>query len=125
MALFGDGARTRREPRSVVEFRAGKMNLNGTTVSPDTRKGLVFMKLEDSLLHFCWKDRSNGQIEDDFIIFPGDAEIKPITQCKTGRVILLKFKENNRKYFYWLQEPKDDKDEEYVKKVSINPLIYT
>jgi hypothetical protein len=94
------------------------MNLNGTTVSPDTRKGLVFMKLEDSLLHFCWKDRSNGQIEDDFIIFPGDAEIKPITQCKTGRVILLKFKENNRKYFYWLQEPKDDKDEEYVKKVN-------
>lgn len=64
MALFGDGGRARREPRSVVEFRAGKMRLNGTTVSPDTRKGLVFMKMEDNLMHFCWKDRISGTVED-------------------------------------------------------------
>ena len=64
MALFGDGGRTRREPRSVVEFRAGKMTLSGTTLSPDVRKGLVYMKLEDNLMHFCWKERSSGQLED-------------------------------------------------------------
>lgn len=53
----------------------------------------------------------------DFIIFPGDAEIKAISQCTTGRVVLLKFKDTNRKCFYWLQEPKEEKDEEYLKKV--------
>ena len=31
--------------------------------------------------------------------------------------MLLKFKDTSRKFFYWLQEPKDDKDEEYLKKV--------
>ena len=54
----------------------------------------------------------------DFIIFPGDAELKRVAQCTTGRVMLLKFKDTSRKFFYWLQEPKDDKDEEYLKKVS-------
>ena len=44
--------------------------------------------------------------------------MKRISQCTTGRVFLLKFKETNRKYFYWLQEPKEDKDEEFIKKVS-------
>ena len=52
-------------------------------------------------------------------MFPGDAELKAVPQCKTGRVFLLKFKQNNRKFFYWLQEPKDDQDDEYLKKVSV------
>ena len=33
--------------------------------------------------------------------------------------MLLKFKDASRKFFYWLQEPKDDKDEDYLKKVYI------
>lgn len=40
------------------------MKLNGTTVSADTRKGLVYVKMEDSLLHFCWKDRKTGEVVD-------------------------------------------------------------
>lgn len=64
-ALFGNaGGNSRREPRSLLEFRAGKMKLSGTTVSADTRKGLVYVKMEDGLLHFCWKDRKNGEIVD-------------------------------------------------------------
>ena len=64
MALFGQSGDGRREPKSLVEFRAGKMTLNGSTVTADTRKGLVYMKLEDGLLHFCWKDRQNGEVVD-------------------------------------------------------------
>ena len=41
-----------------------------------------------------------------------------MSQCTTGRVVLLKFKDTSRKFFYWLQEPKEEKDEEYLKKVS-------
>ena len=41
-----------------------------------------------------------------------------MTQCTTGRVYLLKFRDRpDRKYFYWMQEPKDSKDEELQKKV--------
>lgn len=58
-----------------------------------------------------------SSLTQDFIIFPGDAELKRVPQCTTGRVVLLKFKDASRKFFYWLQEPKIDKDEEYLKKV--------
>ena len=54
----------------------------------------------------------------DFIIFPGDAEMKRVPQCTTGRVFLLKFRDSTtRRFFYWLQEPKEEKDEELLKKV--------
>lgn len=53
----------------------------------------------------------------DLIIFPGDAEFKRVSQCTTGRVFILKFKDSARKYFYWMQEPSEDKDEDLIKKV--------
>lgn len=92
-------------------------------VLPDKRKGLVFMKLDNNgLLHFYWKDRQHGRLEDDFIIFPDDAEMKRVPQCTTGRVYLLRFKNNSkRKFFYWMQEPNEAKDADLIKKV--NDLI--
>ena len=63
-ALFGQSGDGRREPKSLVEFRAGKMKQTGTTVTADTRKGLAFMKMEDGLLHFLWKDRKSGEVVD-------------------------------------------------------------
>lgn len=71
-----------------------------------------------SLTHFCWKDRTSGNVEDDLIIFPDDCEFKRVDQCKDGRVFLLKFKSSNRKLFFWLQEPGTDKDDEYCRKVN-------
>lgn len=63
-ALFGNSSDGRREPRSLVEFRAGKMTLSGSTVTADVRKGLIYMKQEDRLMHFYWKDRNNGEVID-------------------------------------------------------------
>lgn len=71
-----------------------------------------------SLTHFCWKDRTSGNVEDDLIIFPDDCEFKRVEQCKDGRVFLLKFKSSNRKLFFWLQESGTDKDDEYCRKVN-------
>lgn len=49
----------------LVEFRAGKMTLKGSTVTPDKRKGSVYIQqTDDSLIHFCWKDRTSGNVED-------------------------------------------------------------
>src|SRR6185503_15059619 len=63
-------------------------------------------------------NRTTGTLEDDLIIFPDEAEFKRVTSCKTGRVYMLKFKNSTRKNFYWLQEPREDKDEELCSKVN-------
>lgn len=73
-------------------------------VYPDTRKGLLYVyQSDDSLMHFCWQDRTTGIVEDDLIIFPDDCEYAKIPQCTTGRAYLLKFKSSNKKFFFWLQ----------------------
>uniref|UniRef100_A0A672R2N5 Adhesion regulating molecule 1 n=1 Tax=Sinocyclocheilus grahami TaxID=75366 RepID=A0A672R2N5_SINGR len=103
----------------LVEFRAGKMTLKSSTVTPDKRKGTVYIQqTDDSLIHFCWKDRTSGNVEDDLIIFPDDCEFKRVNQCTTGRVYVLKFKAGSKRLFFWMQEPKTDKDEEYCRKVN-------
>jgi hypothetical protein len=63
-ALFGSSA-SRGQSKNLVEFKAGKMVMKGKMVHPDKRKGLVYIyQSEDSLMHFCWKDRSTGSVED-------------------------------------------------------------
>ena len=53
----------------LVEFRAGKMSLKASTVTPDKRKGMVYVQqTDDSLIHFCWKDRTSGNVEDVSVI---------------------------------------------------------
>ncbi|CAG0918661.1 unnamed protein product [Notodromas monacha] len=117
--LFGSPD-TRGQQRNLLEFRAGKMFMStGNMVHPDKRKGLVYMyQSSDGLMHFCWKDRTSGAVEDDLIIFPEDCEYKAVPQCKTGRVFVLKFTSSSRKQFFWMQEPKTDKDEEFSAKVN-------
>lgn len=70
------------------------------------------------MTHFCWKDRTTGNVEDDLIIFPDDCEFKKVEQCKDGRVFLLKFKSSNRKLFFWLQEPNNEKDDDNARRVN-------
>ncbi|CAL9702727.1 unnamed protein product [Knipowitschia caucasica] len=103
----------------LVEFRAGKMTMKGNVVTPDKRKGSVYVQQsDDSLIHFCWKDRTTGNVDDDLIIFPDDCEFKRVSQCTTGRVYVLKFKAGSKRLFFWMQEPKTDKDEEFCRKVN-------
>ncbi|XP_062130254.1 proteasomal ubiquitin receptor ADRM1 homolog isoform X2 [Drosophila sulfurigaster albostrigata] len=104
---------------NLVEFRAGRMNTVGKMVHPDARKGLVYMtQSDDGLMHFCWKDRTSGKVEDDLIVFPDDFEYKRVDQCKTGRVYVLKFKTSSRRMFFWMQEPKSDKDDEHCRRIN-------
>ncbi|KAM3967649.1 regulatory particle non-ATPase 13 isoform 2-T2 [Aphomia sociella] len=105
--------------KHLVEFRAGRMTLKGRMVHPDKRKGLLYVyQGEDSLMHFCWKDRTTGEVEDDLLIFPDDCEFVRVNECTTGRVYVLKFKSFSKKYFFWLQEPKTDKDDEYCRRIN-------
>ena len=89
------------------------------------------------LMHLCWKDRSSNTPEDDLVIFPDEIEYKKVTQNTTGtnnsyyccameknsteilgRVYILKWKTNSRKFFFWMQEPKDDQDDQFCKKIN-------
>ena len=62
--------------------------------------------------------------QDDLIIFPDDVEFKAVPACTTGRVFVLKFKTSNKRMFFWMQEPKADKDEELCKKVETTALPF-
>lgn len=105
--------------RHLVEFRAGRMTMVGKMVTPDTRKGLLYLhQADDGLIHFCWKNRTTNKVEDDLIIFPDDCEFKRVDQCKTGRVYLLKFKSTSARLFFWMQEPKTDKDDEWCRRIN-------
>uniref|UniRef100_A0A8D2D1N1 ADRM1 26S proteasome ubiquitin receptor n=1 Tax=Sciurus vulgaris TaxID=55149 RepID=A0A8D2D1N1_SCIVU len=84
----------------LVEFWARKMSLKGTTVTPDKRKGLVYIQ-------------TSGTVEDNLIIFPDDCEFKRMPQCPSRRMYVLKFKAGYKWLFFWMQEPKTDQDEEH------------
>ncbi|KAA0047594.1 26S proteasome regulatory subunit RPN13 isoform X1 [Cucumis melo var. makuwa] len=105
----------------LLEFRAGKMCFEGKRVVPDTRKGLVRIgRGEEGLLHFQWLDRTQNVIEDDQIVFPDEAVFEKVNQA-SGRVYLLKFKTDDRKFFFWMQEPKAEDDQQLC--ISVNDYI--
>jgi Proteasome complex subunit Rpn13 ubiquitin receptor len=63
-ALFGNTG-GRSQSKHLLEFRAGKMALKGKMVYPDKRKGMVYIyQSDDSLMHFCWRERSKNTAED-------------------------------------------------------------
>ncbi|XP_039064199.1 26S proteasome regulatory subunit RPN13-like [Hibiscus syriacus] len=106
---------------TLLEFRAGKMSLEGKRVVPDTRKGLIrIARGEEGLVHFQWLDRTQNVIEDDQIIFPDEAVFEKVNQA-SGRVYLLKFNTDDRKFFFWMQEPKAEDDSQLC--IAVNNFI--
>lgn len=94
----------------MLEFRAGKMLFEGKRVVPDTRKGLVrIARGEEGLVHFQWIDRTKNAVEDDQIVFPDEAVFEKVNQS-SGRVYILKFNTDDRKFMFWMQEPNADGD---------------
>ncbi|XP_021891418.1 26S proteasome regulatory subunit RPN13 isoform X2 [Carica papaya] len=56
----------------------------------------------------------------DQIIFPNEAVFEKVNQA-SGRVYILKFNTDDRKFFFWLQEPKADDDAQLC--TSVNNYI--
>jgi len=100
-----------------VEFKAGRMDWDGRMVTADKRKGkiLLFTSEEDQLTHLTWFDRDKNEQVTDLIVI-NDAYFERVEKCTTGRVYILRFTSSDKKMFFWMQEPKDDKDAENIKK---------
>ena len=92
----------------LLSMKAGKMTMEGSTVTADPRKGLlVLRKAEDGLMHLIWKDRDNGgAVVDDLIVFEGDATMRHVEECNDGFAMLLEFSQTARKLFFYSQEPR-------------------
>ncbi|XP_019446461.1 PREDICTED: 26S proteasome regulatory subunit RPN13-like isoform X1 [Lupinus angustifolius] len=102
----------------MLEFRAGKMHFEGKTVVPDPRRGLVrIARGEEGLVHFQWLDRTQNVVEDDQIIFPNEAVFEKVNQA-SGRVYILKFNSDDRKFFFWMQESNSDNDSQLCSSVN-------
>ncbi|KAK9889812.1 hypothetical protein WA026_007183 [Henosepilachna vigintioctopunctata] len=69
-------------------------------------------------MHFCWRDRLTDEVVDDLIIFPGECTYSRVQECTTGRVYVLKFNNSQLRLFYWLQEPKTDKDDVHCRRIN-------
>ena len=64
-ALFSSASSSGSTSKNIVEFKAGKMEYKGSLVTPDTRKGMIYLhQSDDALMHFCWMDRKSGKVED-------------------------------------------------------------
>ncbi|EFJ29244.1 hypothetical protein SELMODRAFT_92998, partial [Selaginella moellendorffii] len=104
---------------TLLVFKAGKMLMEGVQVRADPRKGLFcIVRDEAGLVHVQWQDRVSGAVEDDQIVFSDEAIFEKVQQSN-GRVYILKFKTDDRKMFFWLQEPNPAGDERLCDAVNI------
>jgi len=88
-------------------------------VDPSTTKGLISVApSDDGLLHFYWANRENNNIEEDLILFPGDASFVPVQQVQGGRTYVLKFASSDQRFFFWMQDADPSRDEELVTKIN-------
>ncbi|KAI7867096.1 proteasome complex subunit Rpn13 ubiquitin receptor-domain-containing protein [Spinellus fusiger] len=102
----------------LIQFNAGKCVLENTTVSPDVRKGVIYMdQSDDQLMHLYWRERKATQPEEDMILFPDEAELFKVEACTTGRVYVLKFKSSRQRLFFWMQDKDEAEDEARVQRV--------
>lgn len=101
-----------------LEFRAGKCEWDGRLVTASKTKGkiVLFTSEEEELMHFQWYDRDKKETAIDLIVI-NDAYFEKIEKCKDGRVYILRFtSQNDKKLFFWMQEPKEEGDAELIKK---------
>ncbi|KAG7945095.1 hypothetical protein I3843_15G136100 [Carya illinoinensis] len=79
----------------------------------------VFPKMqgEEGLVHFQWIDRTKNIVEDDQIVFPDEAFFEKVN-VSSGRVYILKFDSDDRKFFFWMQEPNADGDSQLCSAVN-------
>ena len=132
--------------KPLLEFKAGKCLLEAQGVSegvsegvsggggdflvtPQPQRGSVALVKGEGYVYFRWLDRSSssssssssGQLDPscNWIVFPNSVVFKKINTGRAeDRVYLLKWKDENRRVMFWMQDKSADKDEENCKQVN-------
>jgi hypothetical protein len=76
----------------LLSFRAGKMNMSGTTVTADPTKGLIELYRDpDQMVYFVWRSRATNNVApgDELMVIAGDYTWKRVHQCKSAALLLL------------------------------------
>ncbi|KAG6917461.1 hypothetical protein DXG01_002438 [Tephrocybe rancida] len=98
---------------TLLAFKAGRAYRRPGTNFVDARpeKGaIVLTNGDDGLLHFIWKNRTTGNVEEDLILFPSDATFVKVPQAGSGRVYVLKFSSSDQRHF----DASSARDDEFV-----------
>ncbi|KZS93577.1 adhesion regulating molecule [Sistotremastrum niveocremeum HHB9708] len=106
--------------QTLLSFKAGRsFRREGSSfVDASPVKGsLELLRGDDELLHLLWKNRATGQVEDDLIIFPMEAQFLKVPHT-AGRTYVLKFSSSNQRHFFWMQDLSDSRDAEYATHVN-------
>ncbi|KAF5382606.1 hypothetical protein D9615_002960 [Tricholomella constricta] len=106
---------------TLLAFKAGRaFRRPGTNfIDPRPEKGAITLTNgEDGLLHFTWKDRTSGNVEEDLILFPSDASFVKVSEATGGRVYVLKFSSSDQRHFFWMQDASSARDDEFVDNVN-------
>ncbi|CAN8075889.1 unnamed protein product [Agarophyton chilense] len=121
----GIGGLLPSDPQPHVSFRAGILNRDPATnrVEADPRKGMFqIVTATDGLMHLQWRPRNSPTVEQDLILFNGDAEVQQVTSCPTSaRVYVLKWKEGDTRMFFWMQG--NDASQDVTNIASVNRLL--
>eukprot|EP00762_Andalucia_godoyi_P000928 ANDGO_03714.mRNA.1 Proteasomal ubiquitin receptor ADRM1 homolog len=118
------------EMTNLCSLRCGKINVHGTSAHADPRKGrlVVLFGREDQMFRVRWYERNAPACEDEYIVFPTEAEFQRVANVKDGRVWDLNF-HGDRHVLFWVQEPASEKDEEIFAKINgfllgkVSPLV--
>ncbi|KAH9922824.1 adhesion regulating molecule [Epithele typhae] len=100
-----------------LAFKAGRAFRRGNTnfVDANPAKGAILLQNgDDGLLHFIWRNRTTNAVDEDLILFPGDAAFVRVEQSAWGRTYVLKFSSSNQRHFFWMQDADSSRDEEFV-----------
>ena len=82
-----------------------------------THTGTLSLFSHGGLLNVRWTDRSNDNVDEEYIVFPDEVTLKKVNTGRDGdRVVLLKWNSGNRRLMFWLQDKEATKDDENISK---------
>ena len=114
--------------KPFVEFKAGMVkneSREGGTklwLKADDRRGMLqLMRDAEGMMHLQWKDRISSATDFKRTVFPDEWIFSIVEQNSDARIVRMKFKQTasvTKDHFFWMQEAKNDKDQENIDKLN-------
>ncbi|CUA75181.1 hypothetical protein RSOLAG22IIIB_01829 [Rhizoctonia solani] len=106
---------------SIKAGRAFRREGTNFIDSESTRGTLLLEAGEDDLLYLRWRARdgdASAREDLELVIFPSDATLERISNDRSVRLWVLKFKSSDQLHFFWLQDPDNSQDSSNIEKIN-------